>query len=167
MTPTNKHILHMLRESNAIEGEFSRNSLIDSLRAWKYIMQFDELNNNIIKETHRLLTCRLLARKYAGDWRDCPVTIGRVVKWQPKIVIDSQMRDYCAKLSASKTGYDAIALHLEFESIHPFIDGNGRMGRILMNWRQLKSGFPLIVFDAATKYEVYYPLFHNDSQLDG
>ena len=38
----------------------------------------------------------------------------------------------------------AAAFHLHFEGIHPFIDGNGRTGRLIMNMMLMQSGYPPI-----------------------
>ncbi len=48
--------------------------------------------------------------------------------------------------------------HLEFETIHPFNDGNGRVGRILINWQLLRLGFPQIIIRNKGK-EKYYDSF--------
>jgi len=37
----------------------------------------------------------------------------------------------------------AAETHFRFESLHPLFDGNGRTGRLLMNWQLLRTGFPL------------------------
>ncbi|KKQ35082.1 MAG: hypothetical protein US50_C0026G0006 [Candidatus Nomurabacteria bacterium GW2011_GWB1_37_5] len=48
--------------------------------------------------------------------------------------------------------------HLEFEYIHPFNDGNGRIGRVLMNYQLMQLGFPPIIIRDKEK-DVYYESF--------
>ena len=54
---------------------------------------------------------------------------------------------------------DKIAqFHLEFETIHPFCDGNGRIGRVIINFQLLELGFPRIIIRNRTK-RTYYQAF--------
>lgn len=54
---------------------------------------------------------------------------------------------------------DKIAkFHLDFETIHPFCDGNGRMGRVIINYQLMRLGFPNIIIRDKEK-RIYYQSF--------
>ena len=61
---------------------------------------------------------------------------------------------------------DRIAkFHLDFETIHPFCDGNGRMGRVIINYQLIRFGFPTIIIRDKEK-RIYYSSFgeYHDSK---
>lgn len=59
---------------------------------------------------------------------------------------------------------DRIAkFHLEFERVHPFCDGNGRIGRVLMNYQLLRLGFPRLIIRDKEK-DQYYDAFKDYQQ---
>lgn len=72
-------------------------------------------------------------------------------------LIDSALLTY----SGDQLTYflDKIALfHLELETIHPFNDGNGRVGRLIINWQLVRLGFPSIIVRDKEK-QIYYRSF--------
>lgn len=151
-----KNIRFMLEESNIIEGELDKESVDEAYAAWKFCIGHKEMTPDIIKHTHSILMKnRDLEDKYKGAWRDVPVWIGGNIKNQPPIVIDSLIRDWCEDIKSHKTLDEIKKDHVRFEDIHPFIDGNGRMGRILMNWQLVKAKKPLCVILNKEKMDYY------------
>lgn len=66
---------------------------------------------------------------------------------------------------------DKVArFHLEFETIHPFNDGNGRIGRVLINYQLLRFGFPTVIIpykDRKMYYESFSKYRSSSKSIDG
>ncbi len=76
---------------------------------------------------------------------------------QIKKMIEAILINY----SADQSGYftDKIAkFHLDFETTHPFCDGNGRMGRVIINYQLRQFGFPNVIIRDKEK-QTYYQAF--------
>lgn len=85
-----------------------------------------------------------------GIYRDVQVVILGAIHMPPPPSLVRPMMDGLMKPIAGASGKpDSVRLsaivHLEFENIHPFIDGNGRVGRIILNYLLMTAGYPPIV----------------------
>jgi Fic family protein len=89
------------------------------------------------------------------------VRVGNHLGANPQFV-PTLMQELVDNYNQHKISYflDAVAhFHAEFETIHPFVDGNGRLGRVLINQQLMNLGYPPIIIQNKSKHSEYYPLF--------
>lgn len=111
------------------------------------------LTEKLIKELHQVLKAGTGdSRKdwfKVGEYKKMPNEVGGMETVLPEEVADKMkalLREYNA--GEEKTFEDILDFHVKFERIHPFQDGNGRVGRLIMFKECLKHGLvPFIIED--------------------
>ncbi|MBI2040550.1 MAG: Fic family protein [DPANN group archaeon] len=138
-------------------------------KAYDYIKSLKKLSEKRVKELHRIVMQDILSREL-GKFRTVPVFIrgSKTVPPKPEFV-QQQMRAllnwYGKRKDKLHTFELACKFHVEFEKIHPFRDGNGRTGRLLMNFILIKSSFPILDIKFKTRSKYFAALEH--AQLTG
>lgn len=129
-------------------------------RVFEYLRNKEktELDIHLILFLHKMLLDNI-NDKISGRFRKGSeyVRVGTHIG-SPPGKIESLVSDLLLTYSSDNAKYflDKIAnFHLGFESIHPFNDGNGRIGRILLNFQLLGLGFPNIIVKNKEKLEYY------------
>ena len=136
------------------------------------VKQNEPLSERIIKQIHFLV---LVGNKDdRGVYRKVPVRI-MGAKHEPvqPYMIEPKMEELLKKFMEGKEHIitKLARFHIEFEGIHPFIDGNGRTGRLLVNLELMKAGYPPIDIKFTDRME-YYKAFdeyhekHNLSAME-
>ena len=132
------------------------------------VKQNEPLSERIIKQIHFLV---LVGNKDdRGVYRKVPVRI-MGAKHEPvqPYMIEPKMEEL---LKSFMEGEEHIItklarFHIEFEGIHPFIDGNGRTGRLLVNLELMKAGYPPIDIKFTDRMEYYkaFDEYHENHNL--
>jgi Fic family protein len=131
-------------------------------RVMEYIRNKDNVGGGVDKEKMLLLHRMLLENinmNIAGRFRKKGeyVRVGTYVAPAPEKV-EGLLSEALIGYSSNDQMYfiDKVAkFHLDFESIHPFNDGNGRIGRLLINMQLRGYGFPPIIIQNKDKKEYY------------
>lgn len=114
------------------------------------------LSEGVIKQIHSMV---LIDKKEdRGAYRRVPVRImgSKHEPTQPYLIQQEMERLLKNYNNSSEHIIPRLArFHIEFESIHPFIDGNGRTGRLLVNLELMKAGYPPIDIKFADRLAYY------------
>ena len=143
-------------------------------KAYDYIYKLTEkpqLYEEDVLTLHKLFYQQIDAEK-AGQYRHVKVYIsGSHYQVSPvsKIQVEmSKLIDWYNKNEKKLHPIElAAALHQRFVFIHPFIDGNGRMARLLMNLALLRNGFTIAIIPAILRHEYIHSLecAHEDNRV--
>jgi excisionase family DNA binding protein len=138
--------------------------------AFEYVQQLVSekvrLTEHIIREIHSLVLIDRPDDK--GIYRRIPVTIMGAAHTPPQpYMIPVQMEQMLSNYAKNKRHpiERAAWFHLIFEGIHPFIDGNGRTGRLLINLDLMQQGYPAIDVKYADRKRYYacFDAYYKDS----
>ncbi|MCL1946741.1 MAG: Fic family protein [Chitinivibrionia bacterium] len=127
----------------------------------RQIAEKQKLDENILKDIHHILMENIIQ---GGIYRDCEVKITGA-KHKPPSANEAyyQMKNFIADLySENIENFIVLAAytHAEFVKIHPFVNGNGRVARLIMNYRLMENEFLPISISQENRLK-YYDILEN------
>ena len=134
---------------------------VNHFRCFDYVLGIadKELSEDVIKHIHFILksntTDSMLDWFAVGDYKKRPNMVGNMVETTPPSKVPAAMKlllkEY--RMIENITFEDIVDFHYKFEKIHPFQDGNGRVGRLIMFKECLKSNIvPFIIEDVDKEF---------------
>lgn len=142
--------------------------ILDHFRAYEYILSnLDKpLSEELLKETHRLLTEHTLSYRTAhddqpsvpGEYTKTDMSAGDTMFGDHEVLIKQvpKLLESTQKMLDTKAIHPIIIaakFHGYYEYLHPFRDGNGRLGRLFSNFILLKNDLPLLIIESHQRDE--------------
>ena len=140
------------------------NETINHQNAYKYI--FDILDKNIdiitiIKSLHKIIGNNIIAD--AGNYKKHDNYLinsnGEEINFTKSSDVDKRMLELKDKYEnewQELTVFErSVNLHMAIANIHPFIDGNGRCARLIMNYELIKNNYPPVLINESQKLSYY------------
>lgn len=151
-------IRNQIRTDHEIREIYEAKNLASAI---EYLMDNpeEEISVELILKLHKMLLSNI-RDEIAGRFRSGKewVRVGTHIGANPEFV-NGFMYDLIRKYYSDDEYFlDKIAyFHAEFENIHPFGDGNGRIGRLITNEQLDMLGLPPIIIPNKSKFDEYYP----------
>jgi Fic family protein len=177
-TVTEKEVANILEKDRwpqKAKGEISETYGV--AKAVKYIRETKaHLSLDMIRELHRIVfeNSKPFAGKFRGRGREVVIAdrFGNIVhRGAPASQVVSLLKELTEWYEENKKFYPPLVLaavvHNQFENIHPFEDGNGRVGRLLINNILLKHGLPPVNIELENRREYYDSLqaYHTNHDI--
>ncbi len=148
-TLTLKETAHILEDKISPKGKELREiyEVVNTRKTYEFMKEYKgKISTKFIKQIHYNLTFNILEEQ-AGKFRLIQVYMGGSKHTPTKpLEVNNEMNNLIRWIVNNK--YHPVILatcvHHFFIAIHPFIDGNGRTGRLLLNFMLVKEGFPPI-----------------------
>lgn len=153
ITPPNR----TLREVREVENH---------KKAFDYILAYKgDINKAFVQKLHKILTDEILSREESGKFRKVRAFVRGAEEIPPKPEkVEGQFRIQMKWYRRNKKKYHPVIVasyfHTAFEGIHPFVDFNGRTGRLLLNFILLKNNLPAIDIRNKEKGKYYDAIKH-------
>ncbi len=143
---------------------FEAFEMLDHFRAYEYLFNQPEapLTEDLLKETHRILMEHTLSYRYPdaipGEYTDTDMCAGdtifgeheQLIARVPQLLSSTQRTLEEGKIHPMIL---AARFHGFYEYLHPFRDGNGRIGRLFSNFILHKAGHPIVIITKEKKEE--------------
>ena len=166
----------IIEDGLTIEGKPLRDvyEAVGHAKAYDYMYELshnEPLTEEVICNLHKLFYQQMDSER-AGQYRKVPVFIsGSRYSVSPVAEIDKRMKQLVQWYNNNENKLHpvilAAELHKRFVFIHPFIDGNGRMARLLMNLSLMRNDYNIAIIPAVTRAEYISALeqAHNDGNV--
>lgn len=162
------HATRDIWETGIAMDEDDRYDVLNQRKAFEkmteLLCQGKPLSVSLTREIHGILMDKLYDQKRwdkgerPGDFKHHDYCIGLTSEGSAPEDVEEELRDLFVEVNdttSTKLLRVAAYLHCRFETIHPFADGNGRMGRLLVNYYLMSRGHPPIIIFNENR-DVYY-----------
>ena len=160
---------HLLFEGIVPKAKSLReiHEVLNHKKAFDYMLEYQgDITKEFILELQRIIVANTLREDLVsqiGRYRNVQVFVGRSIP--PKASeVPKRMTSLLRWYSLNKKRIHPLVLasyfHIEFEKIHPFVDGNGRVGRLLMNFILHKNKYPMVNIPKIRRFK-YYQVLQN------
>lgn len=158
-----------------VEGSHKIDDILETMNSTK-LFDFvvdtlhEPLSKRLILEFHRMLKDKTLdhERGFAGCWKRIPNQIsGMDLKLAQPYEVDLCIEELLNEWDHSSKDLDAVMkFHAQFENIHPFQDGNGRVGRFITLKQCMESEIDLVMIDDVYAKEYKQALYQAQKHQD-